>query len=159
MRRRRIILLALATSALVLVAACGPAAPPPPPPPSSPAAADVVDRINELRSTNGLGALDVDGSMQANAQLHADRLAAGATTCTGLLWHSPELGSWYAGSAAYENLACVSGCPSDGGFAIDLWWNSSVHRDNLMQADVHRIGVATQCSGSVEVMVAQLRSG
>jgi len=150
----------MALCAFVLVAACGPPDPPPPPPaPLSPAAADVADRANHLRSLRGTPSLQADASLRANAQFHADRLAAGATTCFGTLWHSPELSSWYAGFTAAENIACITGCPSDGAAAVDLWWNDPPHRDNMMRADFTRIGVATRCSGSVEMVVAHFRSG
>lgn len=159
-RTRRIVVTAMALFALALVAACGPPVPPPPPPaPSSPVATDIVERHNYLRSLNGIGGLAVDGGMQANAQLHADRLASGPTSCSGSLRHSPELGSWYPGSYAGENVACVPGCPTGGGGAFDMWLNSPPHKANVLQPAYAKIGVATKCNGSVMMVVAQYRSG
>lgn len=157
-RAVRIVVVVVALSALVLVAACGP---PDPPPPSSPAAADIVERHNYIRGLDGVGALTVDGEMQAHAQLHADRLAAGASGCVGTLWHSSiaELGSWYPAQSSAENVACVSGCPTSGQQAFDLWMASPSHHDNMVRPDFAFIGVATRCTGSVMMVVAQYRSG
>lgn len=154
-RTGRILLLVGALAAFVLLAACDP---PPPPPPSSPAAADIVERHNYLRSLNRAGPLVADAGMQANAQLHADRLVAGAASCAAPLWHSPELGAWYPGTLSGENVACVPGCPTSGQQPFDLWMNSPPHAANVLRPEFTRIGVATQCNGSVMMVVAQYRS-
>lgn len=117
----------------------------------------MVARHDYVRSLEGLPGLIVDGAMQANAQHHADRLAAGSNGC-GNLWHSPELAAWYGGSAAAENLACVGGCPADAGVAFDLWLASPAHAANIY-GPFARIGVATACNGSVQMVVAHYRSG
>lgn len=153
-RRRRIVLVVFALLALALVAACAPA-----PPPSSPAGADAVERHNYLRGLNGIGSLAVDGGLQANAQLHADRLAAGAATCTGRLWHSSEMGAWYPGVLSAENVACVPGCPDNAEMAIGLWARSAPHAANMFNAAYSHIGVATQCNGTLQIVVAHYRSG
>lgn len=159
MRSRRARRITLAVAALLAFALVAAACTPEPPPPSSPAAADIVERHNYLRGLGGLGGLTVDGGMQANAQLHADRLAAGATTCAGALWHSSELASWYPGVTAGENVACVTGCPSDGATVIDLWMDSPPHRANVLRPDFAFIGVATRCNGTLMTAVAHYRSG
>jgi len=153
-RTRRIVLVGLALCALVLVTACGPDAPPPPP---SPAAADILARHNYLRGLNGMGGLSVDGAMQANAQFHADRLAAGATGC-GSLWHSPELASWYPGVLAGENISCVTGCPTSGEQPFNLWMSSPPHKANILRPEFTDVGIATSCNGAVMMVVAQYRS-
>lgn len=147
--------------AVALLAACGPSVPPAPPAPpiaSTPQADDIVARTNYLRSLGGQGAMTVDGGMQAHAQAHAARLAAGARSCAGALWHSPELGSWYPGRSAAENLACVPGCPKDGGQAFQLWWDSPLHHANMMNPAYGFIGTAAHCNGSIMVVVGQYRS-
>jgi uncharacterized protein YkwD len=155
-RLRRIVLTAAALFAFVFVAACGPDAPPPP---SSPAAADSVARHNDVRAINGIGGLTVDGAMQANAQYHADRLASGASSCGATLWHSGELATWYAGFSAGENIACVPGCPDNAEAAFTMWLASAPHAANVTNPGYTRIGVATSCNGSVQMVVAQYRSG
>lgn len=140
---------------LALVAAC---APPPPPPSSSPAATDIVERHNYLRGLSGLGAFTVDGGMQANAQFHADRVAGSVRSCSQALWHSGELGAWYGGHFAGENVACVPGCPNDGKAVFDMWWNSPPHHANIVRPSYTFLGVATSCNGSVMIAVAHYRS-
>src|SRR5687767_2185184 len=108
----------IATATIVIgalaLAACGPA-----PGPASSAASDVRARTDYLRLINGRNALAFDGYLEGNAQLHADRLANGASNCNSL-WHSGEMGSWYGGFAWGENVACVAGCPGDGARPIDM---------------------------------------
>lgn len=145
--------------ALALVAACGPTVPPAAMESSSPAAADILARHNFARGVNGLGDLVVDGDMQAHAQYHADRLAAGAAGCAGSLWHSTELASWYPGQRVGENVACVPGCPGDGAAAFGLWWNSLPHKENILRPEFTHMGAATTCNGSVQLVVVQYRSG
>jgi len=152
--KRTRVLIATATiviGALALVA-CGPA-----PGPASSAASDVRARTDYLRLINGRNALGFDGYLEGNAQLHADRLANGASTCNNL-WHSGEMGQWYGGSAWGENVACVPGCPGDGALAIDMWVHSPGHNANLMNPAWHVTGVGVTCNGRVEMIVAHYRS-
>jgi len=152
--KRTRVLIATATiviGALALVA-CGPA-----PGPASSAASDVRARTAYLRLINGRNALGFDGYLEGNAQLHADRLANGASTCNNL-WHSGEMGQWYGGSAWGENVACVPGCPGDGALAIDMWVHSPGHNANLMNPAWHVTGVGVTCNGRVEMILAHYRS-
>jgi uncharacterized protein YkwD len=152
--KRTRLLIATATiviGALALVA-CGPA-----PGPASAAASDVRARTDYLRLINGRNALGFDGYLEGNAQLHADRLANGASSCNNL-WHSGEMGSWYAGSAWGENVACVPGCPNRGGQVLGLWWHSPGHQANLLNPAFGLQGVGVACNGAVEMVVAHYRS-
>jgi len=151
-RTRTVIAAATIAVAAVFVAACGPA-----PGPASAAAADVRAGTNYLRMLWGRPQLDFDAYLEANAQLHADRLANGAPNCANL-WHSPELNQWYGGKAWGENVACVPGCPDRGTQVLDLWWNSPGHQANLLNPAFTRSGVGVTCNGSVEMVVAHYRS-
>ena len=135
----------------LVLGACGP------PPPSSPAADDLVARHAALRSERGLPVETRDQYATDNAQFHADRLAARATNCSSL-WHSPELGSWYTGRWAAENVACVTGCPADAAVPFWLWAHSPGHFANLVNPSYGVIGVGVSCSGSVQMFVAQYAS-
>ena len=149
-RTRRIVLASLALLGLLVLAACGPA---------SPAEQNMVDRHNYVRNLSGIGPLNWDPAAEIRAEVHANRLAAGVTSCgSSSLWHSPELASWYAGMSAGENAACVPGCPSDGKTAFEMWLNSPGHRANIYRAGYHFIGVAAVCNGSVQMVVAQYHS-
>lgn len=162
-RRRRSLLIALATAAVAMIvfAACDPAPPPPPPPNAAQNAAaaksDMVARTNYMRSVAGLQVEAVDGTLANFAQFHADRLAAGATSCSSI-WHSGEAYSWYAGRSWGENVACVGGCPADAGGAFEMWRNSPGHNANIYKPEFARIGIGVSCSGSVQMVVAHYTS-
>src|SRR5215831_13993211 len=107
-RTRVVIAAAMIAIAALVAAACGPV-----PGPASAAAVDIRAGQNYLRSLYGRGPLNFSQYLEDNAQLHADRLANGATNCANL-WHSGEMGMWYGGYAWGENIACVGGCPDKG---------------------------------------------
>ena len=153
-RKKARALIATATIALaaLVLAACGPA-----PGPASSAASDVRARTNYLRLINGRGQLGFDGYLEGNAQLHADRLANGRSSC-GNLWHSGEMGAWYRGAAWGENVACVPGCPGDAALTISMWVHSPGHNANLQNPAFHVTGVGVTCNGSVQMIVAHYRS-
>lgn len=151
-RNRRVVVAAAAVLAMLFVAACTPA-----PPPSSPAALDNSVRQNYVRELNGIPGMWVDGSLQANAQMHAERLAAAASDCS-RLWHSGEMASWYGGHTWGENVACVPGCPNDAGQVVNMWLGSPVHAGNVFNAAFGLIGVGVSCNGSVQLVVAHYRS-
>lgn len=153
-RARRGALAAIALSVALLGAACVP-------PPSGGGggggvAGDIVNRHNSARANSGLPGLAVDGGMNANAQMHANRLAGGGGGC-GNLWHSGELGAWYRGSAG-ENLGCVGPCPSNGAQLMSSWLNSPAHRANILNGGYRFIGVGVVCSGGVQYAVVHYRS-
>jgi len=163
-RTRRIVLVLTAIAAFaVIAAACGPTLAPAPPGPMSPQSQQIVDSTNYLRGLGGWYFPTVDGNMQVNAQFAADRVAGqvgdSCSNLTGSL-HSPELASWYPGVSSAENLACVPGCPPNGGDTIfGMWWNSPSHQANMMNGAYTYTGVATNCNGSVMIAVGQYRSG
>lgn len=146
---------------MIVFAACDPAPPPPPPPNAAQAAAavksDMVARHNYVRAINGRGGLSSNATLANYAQFHADRLAAGATSCSNL-WHSGEAYSWYGGYAWGENVACVAGCPADAGGPFNMWLNSPGHAANVLNPAFGLIGVGVACNGSVQMVVAHYRS-
>jgi uncharacterized protein YkwD len=154
-RKRTRVVIAAATimvAAFVAAACTGPV-----PGPASAAAVDIRAGQNYLRTLYGRGQLNFNSYLEANAQLHADRLANGASNCANL-WHSGEMNSWYGGYAWAENVACVPGCPDNGRQVLDLWWNSSGHRGNILNGTFGLQGVGVTCNGSVEMVVAHYRS-
>jgi uncharacterized protein YkwD len=97
--------------------------------------------------------------MNANAQFHANRLlAASGGTCNNL-FHSGELGSWYGGFAAAENVLCGNGgCPGDGAGIVNAWMNSPEHAGNILNPAYAWIGVGISCNGALFFAVAHYRS-
>jgi uncharacterized protein YkwD len=138
--------------AALALAACGPA-----PGPASSAAGDLRAMTNYYRALHGRYMLDFDGYLEGNAQLHADRLANGASNCNNL-WHSGEMNSWYGGYGWGENVACVPGCPGDGHVAFDLWVHSPSHNANLLMPPWAITGIGVTCNGIVQMIVAHYRS-
>jgi uncharacterized protein YkwD len=143
------------------------AASPPPEPdpePSPPAAScatggggSFVELHRRIRCDNGIGDIGLDGDMRRNAQLSAERLAH-SNACDAL-FHSPELGAWYAGTWA-ENLACVyssSGCLNDPAAVMEGWMASGTHRANILNSSYHWLGVGVACDGSHSSFVVHFR--
>ena len=153
-RKRTRVLIATATIMVgaVILAACGPA----PGAPSS-AAFDLRQKMDYHRMMNRRSLLGFDGSLEGTAQMHADRLAAGARNCSNL-WHSPEMGAWYGGYAWGENVACVPGCPGDGTTVFYLWRGSPGHNANMLNPAFGVTGVGVTCNGTVQMVVAHYRS-
>jgi uncharacterized protein YkwD len=118
---------------------------------------DIVNGHNQARANAGLPALSVDPGMNAHAQFHADRLAnMGGNPC--VIAHSSEIGAWYAGHYAAENVACISPCPSNGaGFHRD-WMNSPPHRANILNGRYAFVGVGIACNGRAMFAVVHFRS-
>ena len=155
MAPHRITRLLLATAAIGVVSAlvgCGPA-----PGAASSAASDLRARTNSYREANGRSPLAFDSYVEGNAQLHADRLAAGATDCSNL-WHSTELSTWYAGSWAAENVGCDGGCPANAARVFAMWRASPTHNPLMLDPVYGLTGVGVTCNGTVEIVVAHYRS-
>jgi uncharacterized protein YkwD len=60
---------------------------------------------------------------------------------------------------AGENVACVPGCPTSAAQPFGMWLASPPHSANVHRREFTRIGVATACNGSIQMMVAQYASG
>lgn len=158
-RARRGALVVAVLSLTVLGAACvpNPSAAPPPQQASGGPVGSIINALNGARGQAGLPGFAVDGGMNGNAQFHANRLASGGGGC-GNLWHSGEIGQWYAGHAAAENVACFSPCISDGGQFVSMWLNSPPHRANILDGGYHYVGVGAACNGGAMYAVAHFRS-
>jgi len=113
--------------------------------------------MNSYREANGRSSLAFDSYLEGNAQLHADRLAAGASDCSNL-WHSTELSVWYEGSWAGENVGCDGGCPADAARVLSMWSASPSHNAAMLDPIYALTGVGVTCNGSVEMIVAHYRS-
>ena len=145
-------LAAAAIAATLVLAACGPA-----PGPAASAGSDLRARTDYLRLLNGRSRLAFDGYLEGNAQLHADRLAAGATNCKNL-WHSGEMRAWYGNFFAGENIACVFGCPADAATVVAMWLGSPGHNYLMLHRAFALTGVGVTCNGHVQMVVAHYRS-
>jgi uncharacterized protein YkwD len=158
-RSKRARVAVLAAAAAVTLSACFPPAPGPGPARADSVVADLLTHHQIVRATNLLPGFGVDPGMNANAQFHAERLASGAG-CN--LWHSSELGGWYAGFAAAENVACWNAgtgvCPADGSGLMSAWLNSPPHLQNILNGGYAWIGIGAACSNGRLFAVAHFRS-
>lgn len=110
--------------------------------------AAILGSINQARQENGLGPLTLQEQLSAAAYQHSLDMA-----CHGFVNHSGSDGStWYDRVAAqgYANFASAReniyvGDPQfDGGApgAFKWWWNSQIHKDNILFEHVSEIGIA-----------------
>jgi uncharacterized protein YkwD len=150
--RTRWLVATAAIPLVLLMAACGPA-----PGPASSAASDLRARTDSYREAHGRAPLTFDSYLEGNAQLHAERLAAGATDCSNL-WHSTEMSTWYRGRWAGENVGCVGGCPADAATISSLWRASPSHNATMLEPLYALTGVGVTCNGTVEIVVAHYGS-
>lgn len=109
--------------------------------------AQLLNAINTARAQNGLGALNLNGQLNAAAWRHAQDML-----CNGINSLNPHRGSdgtsfkeriqqaGFGGNAntARENVY-YGGTPAD---AFDWWMNSQIHHDNILFPAATEIGVA-----------------
>jgi uncharacterized protein YkwD len=120
---------------------------------------DIVNGHNQARANAGVPGLSVDPGMNPHAQFHADRLAdMGGNPC--VIAHSSkiELGAWYAGHDAAENVGCIGPCPSNGAGFQKGWMNSPPHRASMLNDKYAFVGVGVACNGRAMFAVVHFRS-
>jgi uncharacterized protein YkwD len=107
----------------------------------------VLSLINGVRAQNGLSALTPQGPLAAAALKHSRDMACNNfvdhTGTDGSTWFTRIQAQGYAYSDALENI--YVGSPDFGGTpdgAFDWWMNSTIHRNNILNAKVTSIGVA-----------------
>jgi uncharacterized protein YkwD len=130
-------------------------APPPPPPPPNP------DRtweerslafVNQKRSENGAGALQMDPDLTAMAEGWAGELVNRQD-----LGHNPNLGEQIPDRfrAWGENVAYSYSADN-----IDqMWWESDGHRANILGSSYDSIGIAFTEDGNGQVWAVQVFGG
>jgi hypothetical protein len=111
---------------------------------------DLIAAVNNLRSTNGLGALNADGALMAAAQVQSDYQATiGSFTHTGEGGSTPRdraVAAGYGGSGVTENIA--GGMDLSPGGAISIWSRDALHT-NTMLGNYTDIGAGVATSGEV----------
>jgi uncharacterized protein YkwD len=111
---------------------------------------DLIATVNQLRSTNGLGALTADGALMAAAQVQSDYQASiGSFTHTGEGGSAPRdraVAAGYGGSGVTENIA--GGMDLSPGGAIAIWSRDALHT-NTMLGNYTDIGAGVATSSGV----------
>jgi uncharacterized protein YkwD len=119
---------------------------------------DIVSAHNQARADAGLPGSSVDPGMNAHAQFHADRLAKKKSGNVCGIAHSSEIGAWYAGHYAAENVGCIWPCPSNGAGFHNGWMNSPSHRANILDGRYAFVGVGIACNGRAMFAVVHFSS-
>lgn len=106
-------------------------------------------RHNYYRCQYGLSELGQNGTLAGYAQQWASQLASESPPTGCAISHS-NLGQWYSGVAAAENVVCstYSPCAGAGSWAVDAWMNSPSHRTNILNPLYHNVGVGAACAAS-----------
>jgi uncharacterized protein YkwD len=108
----------------------------------------ILGLINNVRAENGLGALSLDGQLNAAALEHSLDMACNAiishTGTDGSTWYDRVRKQGFANfNAARENI--YVGNPAfggDAGGAFSWWMNSEIHRKTLMNPDQKLVGIS-----------------
>ena len=121
-----------------------------------PAEADFVGRINDARSSRGIGALSVDSELTGIARRWSQRMADEQS-----LSHNPNLAREV--TQDWEKLAENVGLGSNVAGIHDAFMNSSAHRANILDTSLTHVGVGVVVDGSGQLWVTEvfmrLRSG
>lgn len=133
-------------------------APPPPPPPAGSFRYDIASGLasafNDVRSQNGLGGVSVNGSLNAAAESYVEYhyLNYGPYALSHTYDGAP------ADRAARQGYGCcligeviAYGANSAQGF-LDMWMNSSGHRDIILDGRYTDVGIGCYQSGSESVL-------
>jgi uncharacterized protein YkwD len=147
MKALSLLLSATAAQALFLI----PAAMPADAAPTNDYAQQVVDLTNQNRQEHGCGNLVLDTQLTAAAQGHSDDMA----TNDYFDHNSPDgrdpgdriSDAGYDWSEWAENIAAGQPTPAE---VVDTWMHSSGHRENILNCDLHDIGVGYATSESAE---------
>ena len=104
------------------------------------AEADFVARINQLRTSRGLGALSVDPELTAQARQWAATMAG-----AGHIYHSSDLSLGI--TANWQKLGENVGVGGDVGSLFQAFVNSPTHYANLVDPSFTRVGVGVVLAG------------
>lgn len=106
----------------------------------------ILDLINNARANNGLPGLSLQDPLSAAATAHSQDMACNNFTShtgsDGSSWYDRIRAQRYNDAYASENI--YYGSPSFGGDAqgaFDWWWNSPVHKANILNPTITEIGI------------------
>lgn len=95
---------------------------------------DLIAAVNQVRSNNGLAALNADGALMAAAQAQSDYQASiGSFTHSGEGGSTPRdraVAAGYGGSGVTENIA--GGMDLSPGGAVGIWSRDALHTNTML---------------------------
>jgi uncharacterized protein YkwD len=105
----------------------------------------VVNLINQKRADQGLPALTQNASLRSAARGHSQDMACNDhfshTGFTGSTLPSRLSAAGYSYSLAAENIGASSQANFSPGAVVNMWMNSSGHRQNILNKSFKHIGV------------------
>lgn len=114
---------------------------------------DIIQRVNQLRTSNGMPPYRVDAALMAAAQSHSEYQASiGSITHTGAGGTSARdraIAFGYGDGAAVfvsENIAGGNQVSMD--FAMQLWQGDALHLKTMLSADYQDVGAGVAISGN-----------
>lgn len=105
----------------------------------------IFELVNEYRDENGLNALSLDATLCNAAKQRAEEIAGDYS-----IHHSrPDGRKWYTVLEEYgfvycfaaENIAFTEGVKNNAEYVMDMWIDSKVHRDNILNEGGSLIGI------------------
>ena len=116
----------------------------------------LATKINELRSTQGLPALEPSSTLSLASRRHAldldtHHLAAQHEGSDGSLPWGRAKDAGFPGQCVGENVFWITGAPVDADAVLNGWIASSGHYENLVHRDFRYIGLAMTKEHAVAV--------
>jgi len=110
----------------------------------------VITLINQERTDRGLSALNSNSSLTQAARRHSEDMACNDffshTGSDGSTLSSRVLAAGYSFSWVAENIAASSNCSFSAQSVVNMWMNSTGHRNNILSANGVHIGVGFRCA-------------
>ena len=115
----------------------------------------VVNLINQERTNRDLSALTQNSSLSLAARRHSEDMACNDffshTGSDGSTLSSRILAAGYSYSWAAENIAASSNCSFSAQSVVNMWMNSTGHRNNMLSENAVHIGVGFRCASDSTV--------
>ena len=110
----------------------------------------VINLINKERTDRSLSALSQNTSLRLAARWHSEDMACNDffshTGSDGSTLSSRVLAAGYSYSWAAENIAASSNCSFSAQSVVNMWMNSTGHRNNILSSNAVHIGVGFYCA-------------
>jgi len=152
---------------VTVTVAAAPASPPPASPPASPPPADAAaceqalfNAVNAIRTSNGKAALTRDSYIDGLCRQHAQYMAtAGDLSHDNFSTRCNAIVANVSGMHQCAENVLQDNTPCDANAMAQLWYNSSGHRTNMLNAAYTRAGMGIVIDGSGKIWACQIFAG
>jgi hypothetical protein len=115
---------------------------------------EFLSKINATRAANGLGSLQVDGSLQSHARVHTEEMMN-----AGEIYHSSSAELSAAGGSGWDKIGENVGRGQSPTSLHNAFMESSGHKDNVL-GNYNYVGIGTGSSGGyLYVTVVFMKKG